>query len=291
VSAPDVAGRELQLACADGRHLAASVYEPAGAPRLAVQVDPGTAIPRHFYRYFAAWLAAQGCLVLTYDNRGVGGSLHGASSRHDDFRFSDWGAKDQPAASAWLLHHAPEAPLVQIAHSFGAPLAGLSPLLGKVRAMIAVASHYYLYEELTRRQRLAVFVDTRIRMPFSLLRRGYYANRSVGFELPPQATREMARWQRNSHFFTHRGAAHTIPHFGDLRRPLRHYIPADDEMVQRRQANALIRLFPYARGENVVLWAKYLGLETLGHFGFFRKTAPESLWRDALAWLEREARA
>jgi predicted alpha/beta hydrolase len=280
---------DIHIVCADGRRLAGTAFRPAGAPLLAVQINPGTAVLRRLYRYYAAWLAAQGCLVLTFDNRGIGDSLGAAASHLDTYRFADWGAQDQAAASRWLIHHGGGAPLVMVSHSFGGTLMGLSPELSKARAAIAVASHYYRRHELSPAYRLRQRLDIHLRVPWRIWRTGGYSTPGIDFVMPPEAAREMARWQRRRFFFTDRADAVDKPHFGDLRRPLRHYIVSDDEMVPRRQGEALIQLYPHAQGENVLLTPEKVGLPQVGHFGFFRKSMPEALWCESLEWLRRAA--
>jgi predicted alpha/beta hydrolase len=59
------------LVAQDGRHLAASWHEPAGAARAVAVISSAAGVPRGYYRAFAGWLAARGYAVLSYDYRGA----------------------------------------------------------------------------------------------------------------------------------------------------------------------------------------------------------------------------
>jgi predicted alpha/beta hydrolase len=289
VNAESPQGREMHLHCADGRALAATLYEPAGPPRLAVQINPGMGIPRRFYRFFATWLAAQGCTVVTYDNRGVGGSLRGPSG-HDDFTFSDWGAQDQAAASRFLLQHCPKAPLVLVSHSKGAQLMGFSPLLGEARAVFTQASQYFTWTRKDWAGRLRMWSDSLVNIPRGLRRQGFFVIPRM-LDVPPAAARELQRWYLHPQYFCDARGRRIRPHYGDLRAPLRHVVFTDDELIRRvQQAQGLITLYPNARATFEHAAPADFGAGQVGHLGFFRPTMPEAGWRIMLDWLLANAR-
>ncbi len=89
--------QDTSIAARDGYALAATVFTPAAAPRRAVLINSATAVPRKIYRGFAAYLAEQGCAVVTYDYRGIGGSRP-ASLRGFTVRMRDWAALDVAGA-------------------------------------------------------------------------------------------------------------------------------------------------------------------------------------------------
>lgn len=85
---PDaVDGGELfKILCDDGVDLVGCFYprtlavesSTGGVPHLPVLIAGATDVPQQFYRGFAAWLAAHGHDVLTFDYRGIGLSRQGA---------------------------------------------------------------------------------------------------------------------------------------------------------------------------------------------------------------------
>jgi predicted alpha/beta hydrolase len=122
-----VFGKELQITCADQVQLAATVFTPPQNQPLksAILVAPATGVKRRFYSKFAAWLSTNGYAVITFNNRGIGDSLHG---RLRDCKASivDWGALDMPAVLSELHRQFPEANSYHIVgHSAGGQVVGL----------------------------------------------------------------------------------------------------------------------------------------------------------------------
>lgn len=65
-------------------------------------ICPATGITKNFYHSFATWLSEQGYDVLSFDFRGIGGSLHG-SLKQSTASINDWGVLDIPCAIDTLL--------------------------------------------------------------------------------------------------------------------------------------------------------------------------------------------
>ncbi|MBK7155617.1 MAG: hypothetical protein IPH72_28230 [Sandaracinaceae bacterium] len=68
---------------------AADLFRTHGPVRAQVIVHGATAVPRGYYAPFARFLASAGFETLTYDYRGVGGSVAGRA-RDDAATMSDW---------------------------------------------------------------------------------------------------------------------------------------------------------------------------------------------------------
>jgi predicted alpha/beta hydrolase len=126
----------------DGRHLAASWFEPpAGSARAVAVISSAAGAPRGFYRGFAQWLAEQGYAVLTYDYRGIAGSRRG-DMRKEQATMADWALLDMSAAlAAAQARRTTEAlPLLLIGHSFGGNAIAFARGVEKADALLTVAS-------------------------------------------------------------------------------------------------------------------------------------------------------
>src|ERR1700750_755373 len=115
----DVFADDITLPAADGYSLAATLFLPRGAKRHAVLISSATAVPRKIYRGFAGYLAQRGCIVLTYDYRGIGGSRQRAVEGYNrpkslkGFKatMADWAALDVTAAVRWMRERYNSLPL------------------------------------------------------------------------------------------------------------------------------------------------------------------------------------
>ena len=121
-----VLAQDTSIAARDGYQLAATVFTPTATPFRAVLINSATAVPRKIYRAFATYLAEQGCTVLTYDYRGIGGSRP-ASLRGFRVRMRDWAALDVAGAVDHMRAVWPKLPLAVVGHSFGGQAVGLAP--------------------------------------------------------------------------------------------------------------------------------------------------------------------
>ncbi len=96
----------LSLQSTDGAALSARLYAPQGQPRGAVLIGGAMGVRQGYYAPFAAWLAAQGYLTLSFDYRGSGDSRPaGRSLRGFDADLFDW-ARDTDTAIIALAERA-----------------------------------------------------------------------------------------------------------------------------------------------------------------------------------------
>lgn len=281
--------RELRIPAPDGLALAATAYEPPHqAPRLAVVINSATGVPRSYYRYFAEYLASQGCAVLSYDYRGVGGSRDGGRGA----RMLHWGERDIPGALDWMYRYHPRLPLVAIGHSGGGWLFGLAENNRSADALLTVGSQYAYWRHWpTLRGRLFMWSSMNLLIPGVTRALGHLPGALFGGDsLPPGVALDWARWSSDPRFLVDDAGTPLREHFGNYRNPVRLLAIEDDDYAPVPAVRALAPLYGLhgANAEVLVVRPRDHGLRHLGHFGFFRKTAPRILWGEALSWLRKQ---
>lgn len=116
----------ITIVAADGRQLCARWWLGTKTSEHSVVFLPALAAPQIYLRWFAAYLAAQGWGVLTFDYRGIGVSK---DAQLDSLvTFDDWVNLDIPAAIAEVKRRTKTQFLGVIAHSIGGHLLGQSPV-------------------------------------------------------------------------------------------------------------------------------------------------------------------
>ncbi len=138
----DVFIDDITMPAADGYALAGTLFLPRGAKHHAVLINSATAVPRKIYRGFAGYLAHRGCVVLTYDYRGIGDSRQMAIDGYVrpkslvgfNASMADWAALDVTAAVRWMRERYESLPLGYIGHSFGGQRSVSLPTTAKCRA-------------------------------------------------------------------------------------------------------------------------------------------------------------
>lgn len=283
------------LVADDGRHLAASWFEPpAGAARGVAVVSSAAGVPRGYYRAFAEWLAGRGYAVLTYDYRGIAGSRRGPL-RQERATMGDWAVLDMSAAlaAAEARRATQGLPLLLVGHSFGGNAIGFARGVERADALLAVASQVGEPRLFPGRHRLQAEFFFRAWLPALVSLFGHLPGWALGpggQPLPAGVARQWARWglQRGWAYADpalqpHRSAsAVTVPvHLWDI---------SDDlTFAPPRTVDALAAQFRNAAVQRHSMAPQDVGLARLGHFGAFRREPGARLWPRLLAPVEAAA--
>jgi predicted alpha/beta hydrolase len=129
---------DFQFEARDGYTLAATLFR-AHASDTVVLINSATAVPRHFYQRFAAFIQSRGWSAVTYDYRGIGDSRP-ASLRGFDAKMRDWAFLDMTAMVDWVGRELSPARLFAIGHSFGGQTLGMIENAGSIDAMVGVSA-------------------------------------------------------------------------------------------------------------------------------------------------------
>ena len=123
----------------DNYPLAATLYRTEATYRGMVVINAATAVPRRFYRHFAAALAEAGFNALTWDYRGIGGSRP-PSLRGFAARARDWVLLDMAGVLDWVGSTIGPEHLFLVGHSFGGQTAGLLDNASAVDGMATMSA-------------------------------------------------------------------------------------------------------------------------------------------------------
>ncbi len=277
----------LELAARDGLRLGATLFRPRASNRRALTLLAAAGVPQEYYARFAAYLAERGFSVLTFDYRGIGRSrperLRGFAAR-----MRDWALLDAPAALDYLERAAPDALLMAIGHSVGGVSLGLVPGAGRLRAALTVGSQNAYWRNWPLRGRAWMWPAVHLVLPVLPRLLGYLPSKQLGFgeDLPAGVAIEWARWCRDPQYLV--GALGARQSYAEFTAPLRAYAIADDRFAPPRAAQGLLALYPAARAELRRVEPRELGVDSIGHFGFFRERFRDSLWREAADWLSAQ---
>jgi predicted alpha/beta hydrolase len=293
-SAADTGPGEVptRLVAADGRPLAAAWSEPADRPARAVAVvSSATGVPRGFYRGFTQFLAARGYAVLSYDYRGIGGSVQGQLG-DEPATMIDWALLDMAAAFAAAEARREQGgrrlPLLLVGHSFGGNMAGFVPGVERADALLGVASQLGEARLFPGQHRLTAELFFRAVVPTAVAVHGVLPRWALGGAaepLPRGVALQWAEWGRrrgwafsDPKLAAHRGA-------GGVGVPVHLWNVSDDlRFAPPRAVDALAAQFRNAVVQRHTLTPADAGVAQLGHFGAFRRAAGARAWP---LWLDR----
>jgi len=269
---------EVTLTAADGYRIGATVF---GSGERAALIMPATGVPQTYYAKFAQHLAERGFLALTFDYRGIGKSLH-QDIRKVRARMRDWAMLDAPAAFDFLGDRR----IVVVGHSFGGQALGLLPHPERIAAALVVGSQSGYWKHWPPLGRAWMWPVTHFALPGVARLRGYFPGSRLGFgeDLPAGVAIEWASWCRNPTYLV--GALRAEDSYARFTAPIRAYALSDDAFAPAGAVQALLDLYPASKSEIRRVHPRDVGAERIGHFGFFRESFRDTLWREAAQWLE-----
>lgn len=281
-----------RIAAADGRSLAATVFQPSAGPTLgSVVVSGAIGVRRGYYARFATFLAQRGWCVATFDYRGIGDSRC-QPLREEPAGLYEWGRLDLAAVIDHGLDHSPGRPCLVVGHSVGGQIVGLAPNHQRVAAVLSVASqcgYWRLWPNSPRKALLPVLWYLAI--PGLTAGLGYFPSRWVGLgeDLPAGVARQWAAWATSRRYLFDSIAEESLEGYKSLAAPWRAYSFSDDFFAPRPTVSALLGLYPAVAGEHRHVEPGAIGERSIGHFGFFHPRFQSSLWRETADWLAEQA--
>lgn len=266
---------DFTITCADGRILAARLFEPVGtAPELAIVLHGATGVPRDYYGKFAAWLAdARRAAVLIYDYRDCGHSADGHAKGSPKTSMGDWAVIDQGAALDWLCDRFPELAVEVIGHSLGGMGLPFHARADRVRHLTTVAcgpSHWTRHPAHYIGKAFAFWF---ILGPLATSILGYLPGRILGqgLDLPAQAYWQWRRWCTTRGFYrSDWGRGLPQPDLTRMVGSVRLISIEDDPMIPPPVVRDHAEFFPAAsRIDHDVISVAESGARFVGHLRVF----------------------
>jgi predicted alpha/beta hydrolase len=291
----DVFIDDISFPAADRYLLGATLFLPRRAKRHAVLINSATAVPRKIYRGFAGYLAGRGCAVLTYDYRGIGDSRQKSPAGYNQPKplagfkasMSDWAALDATAAVAWMRERYKNLPLNYIGHSFGGQALGLLANNGEVSRALLIASQAGYWKLMASPERYRVYAMLNfVGTPLTRLL-GYAPGWSgLGEDLPKGVFEEWVSWVMSKRYLFDDPRLGGLKNFQQFNGAMRALCFSDDPWATRPAVELLCSGYVSAKPEILTITPADVGVNKIGHFGFFRPDHRDTLWRGAAEWIE-----
>ena len=288
--APAQSVREVAIPAADGRLLAATLFEPsspAGEQGAPTVIAGGTGIARRYYARFAAYLAERGRVALTFDYRDIAGSRSGPL-KGSKVRMRDWCVLDVPGVLDWMARQYPGRPIHFVGHGLGGFATGLAPNNHRIARQLGIAALSGYWRNMAAPERYRVRLLMGGFAPLIIAARGYFPGALMGGEdMPGPAFLEWRRWCMTPEFLFADETLAERANFASLGAPMRFAQIEDDAWATPAAVEAMACRFTGAAERS--LWTIRLadaGARRIGHHGFFRAELRDTLWRPAADWLD-----
>ena len=273
----------LTLLAADGYPLAATHY-PADGSNQYIVIASATGVPRGFYRRFAEFAQMRGVNVITIDYRGIGDSKP-STLKGFDMLYADWSTLDLAAAvdyasargKAWL-----------VGHSLGGHAIGQLPNPNVLQAAYVCGTGAGWHGWMPRPERYRAWAMWHLAGPVATRLLGYLpmSKLSGGEDLPMGVYRDWKRWCALPHYFFDDPKAKAITdQFAAVRMPIGAAVSIDDLWAPPASRDAFFKGYANAAVDAIDLRPASLGVQQVGHMGYFRPQVGAVLWPQMLTWL------
>jgi predicted alpha/beta hydrolase len=284
--------QDLRIPASDGLPLAATCFEPSAALAANAPVtviSSAAAVPRGYYTHLARDLASHGRTVITYDYRGIGGSLD-RPIKDCTVLMREWGQKDARGVTDYVHATYPSRPIHWIGHSYGGGFAvGLNPSNHHIVRHLGIAVPHGYWREMAAPESYKVALLMGIGVPLATAIAGYLPGKlgGLGENLPKAAAMEWRSWilSRNSMWDTLPAA--DLQFYQQTRAAMMFFCFSDDPWATRVSAERMSAAFTSATERQI----SHIGPDqtegrAIGHLGFFRSRFSTTLWPKARAWLD-----
>ncbi|GAA5233373.1 alpha/beta fold hydrolase [Verticiella sediminum] len=282
----------IHVPAADGHALRGFAWRHAGPParaRPVVIVNSATSVACRYYERFGNALHEQGCDVLTYDYRGIGGSRHGPLRRLSA-GWLDWGVHDFEGVLRYAAANFPGQPIYVVGHSIGGFVIGLAPSAYLVERIFTMGAQFAYWRDYARHARARMFVRWHVAMPLIARALGYVPAKRLGWmEDTPKGV--ALDWARMGPRFeaSLRGADPTLAsRFGQVRAPILALGVEDDPFGTVPAIDRLLGYYTRSERHHLRLAPAAISEAGIGHFAFFHQRFRASLWPLAMDWLLRQ---
>jgi len=270
---------EISFDTTDGVRLGGHIFAPE-APDAAVLLVPAMGVPQRFYHPLAEWLSGRGVAAMTFDFRGMGASRTAplGQVRAD---IVTWAKYDAAAALEVLAHRVPGRPITWVGHSLGGQIVPFVPNRARVAKIVTIATGSGYWRENAAPLRRKVWVFWWGAVPIVTPLFGYFPGRRLGMvgDLPVGVVRQWRRWCMDPDYAVGAEGPEVRSLFLDVRTPLTSLSFTDDEMMSERNIASIHSFYANAPRTTHRLSPASLGVDKVGHFGFFRPGMEYPLWR------------
>ena len=268
-----------QLDNGNGHRLSSHWFHPAGEARGVVLIVPAMGVEQRFYAAFAQWLAEHGFVTVTFDYVGMGLSRQGPL-RDLQVDVIGWGRHDCSAMLDAAAAAAGSLPVFWIGHSLGGQILPFVRGSERIRRAFTIATGSGYWRENTRSLRNRAWLLWHLIAPLVTPLAGYFPGQRLGMvgDLPRGVIEQWRRWCLHPEYAVGAEGEAVREAYSAVRTPITAISFTDDEMMSGRNTESLHGFYRAAPQTAKRIAPTQIGVERIGHFGFFRRQFAESLW-------------
>lgn len=293
--APAIRVENHSITTRDKTLISATLFRPNNHNNHTVLIANAMGMPQRFYRHYASYLAQQGCVVMTFDYRGIAQSQSSKNLWGYEAHLAQWASQDLQAMIIWMTRQYPSTELTVIGHSLGGHLLGGASSNEHVASLIGVSAQNTYWRNWAWWQQPLMGLFWFVILPILSYAIGYFPSGlfGLGEALPKNIALD---WSQ--------GAGHKLGtkallvnanhnYYADFTGYTCFYSFTDDSLMAPKQAvDAILNYYPNAKHQQRRhVSPKSIHQDSIGHSRFFRPEMRDSLWQESFNWLMNPSNA
>ncbi|WP_258105428.1 hypothetical protein [Marinoscillum sp. MHG1-6] len=273
-----VESRIFRLTASDGHHVGACLYQGNYDVKHLIIIASAEGVLQSYYTKFAQYAASGSDFdVVTFDYRETGESVEKPVVTEESC-LSDWGKYDLDAVIAWASDKYDQ--IFLLGHSVAGQIFPLAESRKRISAAYFVASQDPHFSYWTGFSKLRALGFWYFFVPVLTTVYGFLPGYAIRgrCSLTKGAVKEWRTWGTNKN-----GIRLSDPEsdekYHDLNIPI-HFVSLSDDrdFAPGESVQALMRKYGNAKTSYQHIRPQDIGLNKIGHFGFFRSRYQEKLW-------------
>ncbi|MFT4534894.1 MAG: putative alpha/beta hydrolase [Saprospiraceae bacterium] len=282
--------KKVIISTQDGYKVMALVLTPdIPNPKAVIQFHSGTVTKKEFYLKLANYLVDQKYIVVLFDYRGVGESKP-KTLRGFEMSIADWGRDDANSVTEWIKTKYPNLSVHLLAHSMGGQIYGLMQnwkIFDKVILLTTSSGNFNKFSPQSYKWK--VKLPAILLFPLLIKIYGYIPGKlGVGEDWPKGVAQE---WIENSRvnglipaYLTKKT---NKSYYQQIDKEITAWYFHDDHLSTHDTIKELALSYPNAKLTIKTIHPAEVDLDSIGHFGLFKRKAKTRLWPMLIEDIER----
>lgn len=280
---------KLFIKSTEAHAIAITEFVSLGRSKCTVIISSATGVKQEYYYKFSEFLRQNNVNVYTFDYTGIGNTKP-VNLTKIPASASSWAICDLETVIKYVRNINSPAKLILLGHSIGGQLIGLTPSGRYADGILLVASQSGYWGFWKGSDKVKMYAIWHFLIPVLSVLFGYFPGKKLGLseDLPKNMALEWRKWccSKNYLFDHHPDATQK---YETIHCPIVSFSAEDDHFAAKITVDWLTDKYANAQTKRKHLFPAALGLEKIGHFGFFKRKYQTSIWNIFLSEIEKLA--
>ncbi len=279
--------QQIEINTPKGHTIAVTEFHSKKNIDKTILISSATGVLQKYYFKFASYFANLGYIVYTFDYWGIGNSGSNQNQiKLNNTTLKEWGSNDQTAVTLYAKQKNPNNELIVVTHSIGGQIVGFNHNYTMIDKLVLVASQSGYWNLFDGIDKLKMFLFWHLVLPLPTKLLGYFPAKKLRlFEnLPKNMALEWSKWGKKRNYLMHYHNDKDY-FFDKINIPILSYSFPKDSYAPKKTVDWLANQYGSNKIKRVHYTPAKENINKLKHFGFFRESFKDELWKTTDEWI------